>query len=111
MAINKCDHVLVVGLGLVLVLICWSLALVLILWSSSKSVTFLILHSEAVDIQEVHIIANQIFLRLEHVIVKNLNALFLYFIVRAMMVNVCVVNQKVSFLWHCWCESYQSFIE
>ena len=68
---QKCDHVLVVGLGLVLVLICWSLALVLILWSSSKSVTFLILHSEAVDIQEVHIIANQIFLRLEHVIVKN----------------------------------------
>ena len=22
-----------------------------------------------------------------------------------------VVNQKVSFLWRCWCESYQSFID
>ena len=22
-----------------------------------------------------------------------------------------LVNQKVSFLWHCWCESYQSFID
>ena len=43
---QKCDHFLVVGLSLVLVLICWSLAMVLILCSSSKSVTF---HSKAVD--------------------------------------------------------------
>ena len=27
------------------------------------------------------------------------------------MFDGCLVNQKVSFLWRCWCESYQSFID
>ena len=28
-----------------------------------------------------------------------------------LMFDVWLVNQKVSFLWRCWCESYQSFID